>query len=60
MFQMQSCKKQIKEWQIDKNKFIILLPGRLTNWKGQILFIEAINILNQQTNVKPFSSIIWE
>ena len=50
--------KQIKEWQVDKNKFIILLPGRLTNWKGQIVFIEALNILNQQTYVKPFSSII--
>jgi glycosyltransferase involved in cell wall biosynthesis len=50
--------KQIEEWQIDKNKFIILLPGRLTNWKGQIVFIEALNILNQQTYVKPFSSII--
>ena len=50
--------KQINEWQIDKNKFIILLPGRLTNWKGQIVFIEALNILNQQTYVKPFSAII--
>ena len=50
--------KQIKEWQIDKNKFIILLPGRLTNWKGQTVFIEALNILNQQTYVKPFSAII--
>ena len=50
--------KQIKEWQIDKDKFIILLPGRLTNWKGQIVFVEALNILNQQTYVKPFSAII--
>lgn len=50
--------KQIKEWQVDKSKFIILLPGRLTNWKGQIVFIEALNILNQQTYVKPFSAII--
>ena len=50
--------KQIQEWQVDKNKFIILLPGRLTNWKGQIVFIEALNILNQQTYVKPFSAII--
>jgi glycosyltransferase involved in cell wall biosynthesis len=54
----EKLQKQIKEWQIDKNKFIILLPGRLTNWKGQIVFIEALNILNQQTYVKPFSSII--
>jgi len=50
--------EQAKEWQIDKNKFIILLPGRLTNWKGQIIFIEALNILNQQKYIKPFSSII--
>ena len=50
--------KLIKEWQIDKDKFIILLPGRLTNWKGQAVFIEALNILNQQTYVKPFSAII--
>ena len=50
--------KQINEWQVDKNKFIILLPGRLTNWKGQIVFIEALNILNQQMDLKPFSAII--
>ena len=42
---------------VDDNKFIILLPGRLTYWKGQKLFIEAMNILNQQQqlyNVKSF------
>ena len=50
--------RQIKEWRIDPDKFIILLPGRLTNWKGQIVFIEALNVLNQQTYVKPFSAII--
>ena len=51
-------KNQIKEWEIDKNKFVILLPGRLTNWKGHIVFIEAINILNQQSDTKPFTAII--
>jgi len=50
--------KQIKEWQIDKKKFIILLPGRLTPWKGQEVFIEALNILNQQSDVRPFFVII--
>ena len=50
--------KQIEQWQIDKNKFIILLPGRLTNWKGQTIFIEALNILNQQTDSNPFLAII--
>ena len=50
--------KQIEQWKIDKNKFIILMPGRLTNWKGQIVFIEALNILNQQTKFNTFSAII--
>jgi len=49
---------QIKEWKIDKDKFIILLPGRLTNWKGHSVFIEALNILNQQEGLKPFLAII--
>ena len=37
--------KFAKEHNIDRNKFIILLPGRLTNWKGQIILIEAIKSL---------------
>ena len=35
-------KKLLKEWQIEKDKKIILLPGRLTGWKGQEVFIEAL------------------
>jgi len=34
-----------KQNNIDRNKFIILLPGRLTYWKGQKIFIEAIKLL---------------
>ena len=43
---------------IDRNKFIILLPGRLTAWKGQKIFIEAINLLNNKTDLPPFEAII--
>ena len=46
-----------KSMNITENKFIILLPGRLTYWKGQKLFIEALNILNKKNsleNVKAF------
>ena len=28
-----------REWSIEPNKFIILMPGRLTYWKGQEKFI---------------------
>jgi glycosyltransferase involved in cell wall biosynthesis len=43
---------------IDRNKFIILLPGRLTYWKGQKIFIEAIKLLSDQDNIPPFEGII--
>ena len=47
-----------KQYQIDRNKFIILFPGRLTNWKGQKLFIEAIKLLSEQENLQSFEAII--
>ena len=36
-----------KKWNIDENKKIILLPGRLTYWKGQEMFIESISLLKK-------------
>ena len=38
-------------WDISGNKKVILLPGRLTSWKGQEMFIEAINLF-QLSNPK--------
>jgi len=45
-------------WGINENLFLILLPGRLTGWKGQKVFIEAIRLLSLKENLKPFVSII--
>ena len=50
--------KFYKKNNIDKNKFIILLPGRLTAWKGQKIFIEALKLLSEQNNNQPFEGII--
>ena len=50
--------KFCKEHNIDRNKFIILLPGRLTNWKGQKVFIEAIKLLAEREHVQSFEGII--
>ena len=47
-----------KQYDIDRNKFIILLPGRLTLWKGQKIFIEALNLLSTQENTLPFEGVI--
>ena len=47
-----------KQHKIDLNKFIILMPGRLTYWKGQKIFIESLKLLSEQENIQPFEGII--
>ena len=51
-------KKLLTKWEIEKDKKIILLPGRLTSWKGQELFIEAINLVNTELGYEAFYAII--
>ncbi len=47
-----------REWNLDSNKFIILMPGRLTYWKGQEKFIEALNILIEDYNFANFHAVL--
>ena len=47
-----------KKWDIQDNRKIILMPGRLTSWKGQELFIEAINIVNTELGYEAFYAVI--
>ena len=55
--------KLLKKWDI--NKYVdlkdiplILLPGRLTSWKGQEMFIEAIHDVNKKLPDKEFFAVI--
>ncbi len=50
--------KFCKQHDIDRTKFVILLPGRLTYWKGQKVFIEALKIVNDTENIQPIQGII--
>ncbi len=50
--------KFAKENRIDRNKFIILHPGRLTNWKGQKIFIEAIKLISERSDIQSFEAVI--
>ena len=43
---------------ISSENFKILLPGRLTRWKGQEMFIEALGILKNKYNKENFQAII--
>ena len=48
----------ISDWEVDKNKKIILMPGRLTAWKGQEIFIEALNLVNKELGYDSFNAVI--
>ena len=43
---------------LSSEKFKILLPGRLTRWKGQEMFIESLNLLKKKYNKENFQGII--
>ena len=51
-------KKLLNEWKIKKDKKMILLPGRLTGWKGQEIFIEAVNLANIELGYEAFYAVI--
>jgi glycosyltransferase involved in cell wall biosynthesis len=51
-------KKLLEKWEINKEKKIILMPGRLTSWKGQELFIEAINLTKIELGYEAFHVVI--
>jgi glycosyltransferase involved in cell wall biosynthesis len=37
-----------KKWKLPEDRQVIMLPGRLSRWKGQEVFIEAISLLNRK------------
>ena len=55
--------KILKQWNIEKfvdlkNIPLILLPGRLTHWKGHEMFIEALYNVNKEMPDKEFFAVI--
>ena len=46
------------KWGLTRERKIILMPGRLTSWKGQEIFIEALNLINQELGYQAFYAII--
>ena len=47
-----------KKWGLSDHTVKILLPGRLTSWKGHDKFIESLNILIEDYNNYRFEAII--
>ena len=50
--------KLFKDWELEIGKKTILFPGRLTAWKGQEVFIEALNKVNIELGHEAFYAII--
>ena len=48
----------LSNWGIARDKKLILMPGRLTAWKGQEIFIEALNLVNKELGHQPFYAVI--
>jgi len=45
-------------WGAPIDKKLILMPGRLTSWKGQDIFIEALNLVNKELGHQSFYAVI--
>jgi len=45
-------------WEVPIDKKLILMPGRLTTWKGQEIFIEALNLVNKELGHQSFYAVI--
>ena len=48
----------VSSWGVTRDKKLILMPGRLTSWKGQELFIEALNLVTKQLGHQSFYAVI--
>jgi len=48
----------LSKWGLTNEKKIILMPGRLTAWKGQEVFIEAIKLINKKLGYQSFYAVI--
>tara|TARA_Y100000589_G_scaffold314163_1_gene336346 strand:- start:344 stop:1498 length:1155 start_codon:yes stop_codon:yes gene_type:complete len=51
-------KKLLQKWEINKEKKIILIPARLTAWKGHEMLIEAINLVKIELGYEAFHVVI--
>jgi glycosyltransferase involved in cell wall biosynthesis len=45
-------------WGVPIDKKLILMPGRLTSWKGQEVFIEALDLVNKELGHQSFYAVI--
>ena len=55
---IEESNKVRNRWNVSVNNFLILLPGRLTSWKGQMFFLRAFLLLKKENLLKNISAVI--
>ncbi len=45
-------------WNVSVNNFLILLPGRLTTWKGQTFFLKTLLLLKEENLLQNINAVI--
>ena len=48
----------LSSWGLNRDKKLILMPGRLAAWKGHETFIEALNLVNKELGHQAFYAVI--
>ncbi|MDB9699758.1 glycosyltransferase family 4 protein [Candidatus Pelagibacter sp.] len=48
----------LSSWDVPRDKKLILMPGRLSAWKGHEVFIEALNLVNKELGHPFFYAVI--
>jgi len=48
----------LSSWGVTREKKLILMPGRLSAWKGQEVFIEALSLVNKELGPHSFYAVI--
>ena len=48
----------LSSWNVLRDKKLILMPGRLSAWKGHEVFIEALNLVNKELGHTFFYAVI--
>jgi len=47
-----------RDWGAQEGESVILLPGRLTAWKGQEVFIDALALLSAREGLAPWRAVL--
>jgi glycosyltransferase involved in cell wall biosynthesis len=55
---IEATNKVRNRWNIPVNNFLILLPGRLTSWKGQMFFLKTLLFLKQENLLQNINAVI--